>query len=264
MEPPISPEPVPPLPLPSSYAVTGAPLPRTVHGIADVVGGVASIWLANLLLMVVAQIVRRITLGARGEDDALTLAWAPVDGVLTLAMVWLFACRRHRRSPLDALGLAPAPVPVMLGAAALGLVGAASFRALLGLGLGGGKTPMQQWVGAVTDRPAGGLLLLALVIAMAAIEEVYYRGFVFPAVAARWGSRRATLLVAGWFALVHVPQLWGNWVAVALVGAMGTAITLLRARTGSVLPGLAAHLVYNAALAVPLALRSLARLTGKA
>lgn len=66
-----------------------------------------------------------------------------------------------------------------------------------------------------------------------------------------WLERSQTLLglavlnTATLFALVHVPQYWGSWAAITTIVLLSLVLTLLRAWTGSVLPGIATHFVYN-------------------
>ena len=56
------------------------------------------------------------------------------------------------------------------------------------------------------------------------------------------------------FALVHVPQYWGSWAAISTILLLSVVLTVLRAATGSILPGVATHLVYNGVQAVVLVL----------
>ena len=125
------------------------------------------------------------------------------------------------------------------------------------------KTPMEGMISSITQRPGGGLYVAALVTAMPLAEELYYRGFIYPALAARWGRAIAVAVVTLWFGSVHVYQLSGNLVAMAVVFSVGLVLTLLRAFTGSTWPGLAAHVAYNATLAVPIAVDAVRRLGGR-
>jgi membrane protease YdiL (CAAX protease family) len=57
-------------------------------------------------------------------------------------------------------------------------------------------------------------------------------------------------LVTFIFALVHVPQYWGSVAAITAIVSLSLVLTLLRAWTGSLLPCVATHFVYNGVQAV--------------
>ena len=80
------------------------------------------------------------------------------------------------------------------------------------------------------------------------VEEVVFRGFIFPVLERRWGPVAAVLLTALMFTSLHVSQLWGSWMAVSLILLVGLALSLVRALTGSLLPVYLLHLAYNTTL----------------
>ena len=80
------------------------------------------------------------------------------------------------------------------------------------------------------------------------VEEVVFRGFIFPVLERRWGSVAAVLLTALMFTSLHVSQLWGSWMAVSLILLVGLALSLVRALTGALLPAYLLHLAYNTTL----------------
>lgn len=80
------------------------------------------------------------------------------------------------------------------------------------------------------------------------VEEVIFRGFIYPVVE-RWLGRVAaiaatTLLFSG----VHVGQLWGSWPAIVLITVVGFTLSLTRARTDALLPSFVIHLAYNSTI----------------
>jgi membrane protease YdiL (CAAX protease family) len=81
-------------------------------------------------------------------------------------------------------------------------------------------------------------------------EEVIFRGFLFYVLRPFKGVVFAVIFVALLFAAMHVDQYWGDWAAIAVVGLFGLALTLMRAVTGSAVPGMVAHYVYNTSLVV--------------
>ena len=91
---------------------------------------------------------------------------------------------------------------------------------------------------------------LAVVVAPF-MEELFFRGFLFPALQ-RLGALVAVLLTSVTFAAVHGAQYGWAWTAVLLMFVVGLVLTLLRARTGSVVPGFLLHVAYNLTLFVML------------
>jgi membrane protease YdiL (CAAX protease family) len=227
--------------------------------VADVARGVGLIWLGDVLVLLP---LASVAFATGRPDAALPLRWAPLDAMVTLVGCWYFASRKYRRPSGLALGLTPVKAWVPAASAVLGVL-----LALLAIVSdrfdGDTNTPIEGMISSITQRPGGGLYVAALVTAMPLAEELYYRGFIYPALAARWGRAIAVAVVTLWFGSVHVYQLSGNLVAMAVVFGVGLVLTLLRAFTGSTWPGLAAHVAYNATLAVPIALDAVRRLGGR-
>jgi hypothetical protein len=80
------------------------------------------------------------------------------------------------------------------------------------------------------------------------IEELFFRGFLFPVLARRSGVPAAVLLTSLAFMLIHASQLAGAWVPLLILFLVGMAFTLARAWSGSVAVPYLMHLAYNATL----------------
>lgn len=90
------------------------------------------------------------------------------------------------------------------------------------------------------------ILVVVLAVLMAPlVEEVVYRGVVYSAVERLGGKAVGVVTVTAIFALVHVPQYWGSAAAITAIVTLSLVLTLLRAWTGSLLPCVVMHLVYN-------------------
>lgn len=95
------------------------------------------------------------------------------------------------------------------------------------------------------------LMVVVLAVAIAPLEEeVVYRGVIYSAVERIGGKGVGVAVVTFIFALVHVPQYWGSFAAIATIISLSLVLTLLRAWTGKLLPCVATHLVYNGVQAV--------------
>lgn len=82
------------------------------------------------------------------------------------------------------------------------------------------------------------------------IEELFFRGFLYPVLARRLGLFVGVLLTAAGFGLIHSPQLGRAWAPVLVVFLVGLALTITRAVTNSVATGVIMHTTYNATLSV--------------
>ena len=81
-----------------------------------------------------------------------------------------------------------------------------------------------------------------------AIEELFFRGFLFPVLARRSGVPLAVLLTSLAFTSIHASQLAGAWLPLLILFFVGLTFTLARAWSGSVAVPYLMHLAYNATL----------------
>ena len=61
------------------------------------------------------------------------------------------------------------------------------------------------------------------------LEELFFRGFLYPVLARRLGVVAAVILAAASFGLIHAPQLGRAWAPVLVVFLVGLALTIARA-----------------------------------
>lgn len=77
------------------------------------------------------------------------------------------------------------------------------------------------------------------------VEEVVYRGLLYSAFQKTLGVAASVVLVTFLFALVHVPQYYPDFVSISMICLVSLILTLIRARTGNLLPCIALHFVFN-------------------
>src|ERR1019366_7821133 len=82
------------------------------------------------------------------------------------------------------------------------------------------------------------------------MEELFFRGFLYPVLARRLGLPIAVFLTALGFALLHGAQLMFSWGPVLVIFLVGMIFTIVRARTNSVAAGVLIHMAYNGTIAV--------------
>lgn len=86
------------------------------------------------------------------------------------------------------------------------------------------------------------------------VEEVIYRGILYSAFQRTFGVGIAVVAVTILFALVHVPQYYPSYSTIFLLLLLSLILTLIRARTGNLLPCIVLHTVFNATQSILLIL----------
>ncbi|MFZ3212286.1 MAG: type II CAAX endopeptidase family protein [Terriglobales bacterium] len=77
------------------------------------------------------------------------------------------------------------------------------------------------------------------------VEELFFRGFLYPVLARRLGITLGVVLTAFGFALVHASQLASAWAPLLVLFMVGLVFTLVRVVTRNVAPGFLMHVGYN-------------------
>jgi membrane protease YdiL (CAAX protease family) len=103
------------------------------------------------------------------------------------------------------------------------------------------KTPAEAWV----------LSLFGMSVAPL-MEELFFRGFLYPVLVRRLGLVAGIGLTSLGFGLIHAPQLGRAWAPVLVVFLVGVALTVVRARTKSVAASMLVHIAYNGTLSLAL------------
>lgn len=100
------------------------------------------------------------------------------------------------------------------------------------------------------DTSSAYILSLFGVVVAPFVEELFFRGFLYPALARHIGVGGSTALTAALFAIIHQGQLAHAWVPLTWLFVVGVVLTIVRARTKSVGTCVVIHIAYNATLLV--------------
>ncbi|HLY98017.1 MAG TPA: type II CAAX endopeptidase family protein [Candidatus Angelobacter sp.] len=105
--------------------------------------------------------------------------------------------------------------------------------------------PMDQ----LFDSTTSAYLIAATgILAAPFMEELFFRGFLYPALA-RWTGRALSIVVTGaLFAAIHQQQLAHAWAPLLILFVVGTVLTTVRALTESLAASVLVHMGYNATL----------------
>lgn len=185
--------------------------------------------------------VRRIILTERNLILASIIAILPTH-ILTLGIVWALVTGFGKRPFWGTLGWGWSRSFGLWSSVGLAI-------ALLFLGgaitklLGGSETQLDQIIG---SSMAARFSIAFLATATAPlVEEMIYRGVLYPALQRAVGALWAVIGVSTLFTLVHVMQYSNNLGVITAISLLSFALTIVRARTGRLLPCFVMHLVFN-------------------
>ena len=218
--------------------------------------------LASLLALVAAEIgpVIYVVVAARagnevptGEaymtDPTLTLVRvcaAGVAHVVTFALAWWVVTNGRREPFFQNLGWGWRKgfgrATVFVAFAGIFLTNLALVQLFQQLEMMPKSTPFDRLLEVPSTRVA---ISIFAVVSAPFVEEVVFRGVLYPAVE-RWVGRLvAIVVVSGLFLLVHADQYGGSIAYLLPIGLLSVVLTALRAYSGSVLPSFALHLLFN-------------------
>ena len=158
-------------------------------------------------------------------------------------LVWI----RHNQRLFEAVHWNMPPQRIAL--AALGGGAALGFCSLMAETLLQRWTPKSLPIEEFFKNPSSGYLLTVFGVLIAPlVEELFFRGFLYPALARWTGSITAILITAAAFAALHGTQLAYAWAPLMVLFAVGTVLTVIRATRKSVATCVIVHMGYNLVL----------------
>ena len=96
------------------------------------------------------------------------------------------------------------------------------------------------------DRPRDAYLLSIIAVSIGPLmEELFFRGFMYPVLARRIGVAWGIILTALPFGLIHLPQYGWAWGAALVIFLVGVICGVVRAVTKSVAASFLVHVGYN-------------------
>lgn len=245
---PVAPAPPPPV-IPTAKPGTENP----VFNVWDVLLILVIAGAALIFCSAAAVLVVYATHGGRVNQTQLlnnALIFLPaqvVAYILTVGFMVFLVWQKYHTSFLEAVKWNMPHGKLALGSFAIGAVLALITEAASGL--------LQHWIPKSLPieeyfrTPSSAYALAAFGILVAPfVEEVFFRGFLFPALARPLGVFLSTVITAGGFALIHGEQLAHAWIPLLLLFTVGVVLTLARAKTQSVAVSVLMHMGYNSTL----------------
>jgi uncharacterized protein len=109
------------------------------------------------------------------------------------------------------------------------------------------STPFEQFFA----RPIDAYLTSVFAVTLGPLmEELFFRGFLYPVLQRRIGVPLAIFFTALPFGLMHLPQYGYAWGAALIIFLVGVALTTVRAATKSVAASFLVHVGYNGTLMI--------------
>lgn len=82
------------------------------------------------------------------------------------------------------------------------------------------------------------------------VEEVLYRGVLYPAFYRKFGTAGAIIIVTVLFSIIHIPQYLPSYGVIIMICMLSLTLTLIRAKTKSLLPCFLIHTLFNGVQAI--------------
>ena len=106
--------------------------------------------------------------------------------------------------------------------------------------------PKETPFDALLRRPSTVILIAVFAVTLGPLmEELFFRGFLYPVLARRFGIFSGVAVTALGFALMHAAQYGYSWASVLLIFFVGLVLGVVRAAKGSVAAGVLVHAAYN-------------------
>jgi membrane protease YdiL (CAAX protease family) len=226
------------------------------------VGKAVGLWVISVVLLLFVPVIvalpyliYKIVAGGAPSAEALatdkTLIFLSVIGILpthllTFVATWMFIRMGGRRDFWRAVEFEwPANIrPVIGGLLSLLVAVALLLLAWLVTNFwGGNKTQLDLLI--ESSMPARFATAFIAVATAPLIEELIYRGVLYPAIEKAAGVGVAVAAVSLLFAGVHVFQYINNIAVITVITLLSFTLTIARAATGKLLPSFVIHLVFN-------------------
>lgn len=161
--------------------------------------------------------------------------------LLTLLAGWVLVTRNGRQPFFETLGWQWKNFGIwmcLLTTISLYAV-ALSIAALLG--------QQENELTRILSSSRAAVYVIALIATLTAplVEEVVYRGVLYPAFRVKLGAPLSIFLVTFVFSLIHVPQYLPNYGTIIAITILSLTLTVIRAKTESLLPCVVIHTIFN-------------------
>jgi membrane protease YdiL (CAAX protease family) len=236
-------------PMPSAELASGVPPTRVPWGVKQILQSIAIVIGGAILVSIPIFLLADSVAGDTEVDDdpealAILFVASAAFQVFALGAAWWFSLRKFRLG-WNALGIRKPErgmpwLPFSLVTMGLLIVG------VYGLALDlVGINPDTDLPDAAYDNALPLIIIIVLTIAVApVVEEIFFRGFVFAGLAARWGWIVGAIGSAALFGAAHLGNS-GYFYVVPPIVAIGILFAWSYHFSKSILPAIGGHLMFN-------------------
>ena len=233
---------------PDALRITAEPGPNPVWDIPKSYG-------IQFLVVIISVIVARVIGASMGEsrrslndlEMRFNLGEDLGYGILTCLLAYYFGCVKYGRNLRDGLGVVKPSrraiiLSILLGFACILFFFLCKFMEYVLYPTTSTHAPIYE----ITRGPENKLRFAIAALIAPFVEEIYFRGFVYSTLAARWRAVSAITATTLIFTGVHYWQLGGNLASLSAVAMTSFVLTFQRHVTGSIIPGVITHWINNA------------------
>jgi uncharacterized protein len=197
-------------------------------------------------------IAPRSSIGALGRSPIIIVAGQGVAYILLIGYMYVLVTR-ERRQPnfFSAIHWNPPKHPELY--LIFGFVLSIALELFASLLPMPKNLPIETFFGTPADAWALSIFGITLAPLM---EELFFRGFLYPVLARGIGVFAAIVVTGLAFALLHGSQLSFSWGPVLVIFLVGVVLTAVRAYKNSVAAGLLIHIAYNATISLEMFART--------
>lgn len=224
------------------------------------------LWIVSILLILITPVFFVLPYSAAMQIDsadlndflhrdktALLLQIAAIvpAHLVTLLLAWRIITKGRRLPFFKSLGWDLGSFRIWHGF--LIVIGFFALVAVIGTYFPDQETPFEK----ILKSSREATLLLAIIATFSApiVEEIVYRGVLYPAAARSFGTVPAISLVTILFVAVHIPQYYNSVASLTLLLVLSLILTIVRASTGRLLPSVIMHFIFNGIQSVFLVLQ---------
>lgn len=222
---------------------------RVPWGLADMAKAIGIVILLTILISIPSALIADLVAGDRDfEDDAVALSIVlGLTIVLEGLMLWTAYRFSVHKYGLDfgALGLRRPARGAWLMPFGIVITSLVVMYIYFGLLSAFGAEPDTDLPEGVFDNAGPFLVLLVISVFVAPpVEEIFFRGFIFGGLRGRWGVILAAVASGILFGLAHVGNP-GTFYLLPPIAAIGAIFAFGYVYTGSIIPGIVAHFLFN-------------------
>jgi len=216
--------------------------------------GIVALFIGVFTVLFIAHFwfYRRLPIGALARSPLVVVAGQALAYILLLAYMYVLVTRERRRP--DFLAAIHWNWPDYWS---LYMLGGFTLSVVLGLLVNRLPIPKNLPIDTFFRTSAEAWSISVFGITLAPLmEELFFRGFLYPVLARRIRVMPAVAITAFAFALLHGSQLSFSWGPVLVIFLVGVVLTLVRAHRNSVAASLLIHMAYNATISLAMCVKT--------